>query len=263
VAKGPGDQRFNPNVVPAATAGGRPKCSVPIEGQGIDRLGTEPKDAATGSVQLLKKNIPGQSQAARPSKVVGEHADMTGPADGGRRWDQEDRGSIGEGPLNAARLRADADDGFLGQQGPLQLTVDGSDPSFDSRRVIPAYRVINQTAAPRPEQVMRNAVTSEDQMRSLGHAQQATAASNAQFVGQLAHSQHSVDVHQLPPDAQFLHQHMPQEPCLQQPIFLVKLPQQQQMAQGGSHPPQVCPTHVLKAVKKRSHRRLPMIQIPT
>jgi hypothetical protein len=243
VAKGPSDQRSDPNVAPATTAGGaRPKSSAQIEGHGVDRLSTEPKDSAAGSVQLLKKNIPGNSQAARTSKVVGEHPDLASASDGGRRWDQEDRGAIGEGPLNASRLRADADDGFLGQQGSLQLAADASDPAFDSsanRRVIPAYRVINQAAGPRPEQVMRSGLTSEDQMRSLGHAQQATASSNAQFVGQLAHSQHSVDVHQLPPDAQFLHQHISQEPCLQQPIFLVKLPQQQQLAQGGSHPPQV------------------------
>jgi hypothetical protein len=243
VAKGPGDQKSDSNVAPLAAAGGaRLKSSVQIEGHGIDRLGTDSKDAATGSVQLLKKNIPGYSQGTRTSKVVGEHPDIASVSDGdSRRWDQGDRGA---GPLNAARLHADTDDGFLGQQGSRQLAADASDPSLDSsasRRVVPAYRVINQTVGPRPEQVMRSAVTSEDQMRSLGHAQQAAAASNAQFVGQLAHTQHSVDVHQLPPDAQFLHQHMSQEPCLQQPIFLVKLPQQQQMAQGGSQQPQVNP----------------------
>ncbi len=242
MAKGPGEQKSDPNA--AASGGARPKSSSQIEGHGIERLGKEqlPKDAATGSVQLLKKNIPGNAQGARTSKVVGEHSDMTGASDsdGRRRWDQEDRAAGGAGSLNAARLRADADDGFLGQQGSHQL-ADASDPSIESaaiRREVPAYRVINQTVGPRPEQVLRSAELSGDQMRSLGHAQQA-AASNAQFVGQLAHSQHGVDVHQLPPDAQFLHQHMSQEPCLQQPIFLVKLPQQQQMAPGGSQQPQV------------------------
>jgi hypothetical protein len=246
VAKGPGEPKSDPNVAPlAAAVGARTKCTVQIEGQGMDRLVTEPKDAAPGSVQLLKKNVSGHSQGPRTSKVVGEHSDAAGASDGdgGSRWDQEDKGTIGAGPLNAARLRADVDDGFLGQQVSRQVAADASDSLLESgasRRVIPAYRVINQTVGPRPEQVMRSAATSEDQMRALGHAQQAAAASNAQFVGQLAHSQHGVDVHQLPSE-QFLHPHMSQEPCLQQPIFLVKLPQQQQMNQGGSQPPQVNP----------------------
>jgi hypothetical protein len=163
------------------------------------------KDFTSGPVQLLKKNsVPPASR-----NVLGAQSDAgVSDADGRRLWERDDRVVTGMGEPDVVGARKEA----------------------------PSFRVISQAVGPHPDQVLRSVEATGVDGGSVGHGAQSAAAANAQFVGQIAHAQHGIDVHQLPADTQFLHQHISPEACLQQPIFLVKLPQQQQMAQGGSQP---------------------------
>ena len=188
-------------------------------------------------IQLLKKSTApaGSCRGAQGARDAAESS-IVQDSDARRLWERDER-LAGKSVSSSGH----PDDGFMGMHGP-QRGVDGSDSEADSvmsRREAPSFRVISHSIGPNPDQVVRSVEASGDVSgRETVRTQQTVVASNAQFVGQLTHGQHGVDVHQLPSDAQFLHQHIPPEACLQQPIFLVKLPHQQQMTQGNSQAPQ-------------------------
>ena len=198
------------------------------------------KEISSGPVQLLKKN----SGPVPISRSSHQDPSAASDSDGRRLWERDDKVIAGKSVSNAGTVRARMgdDDGFMGPRGSSLLGADAAAsaaPEADAvgnRKEAASFRVISQAVGPHSDQVLRS-VEATGESRPVGHATQATAVANAQFVGQLAHPQHGIDVHQLPSEPQFLHQHLNPEGCLQQPIFLVKLPQQQQMAQGGSQPP--------------------------